>query len=122
MFEVCRVIIFCGEVERCGAFYRDVLGLTELPSEHPPSEWMEFDAGGCRLALHQAYGPDGAYREPTGGSENPHKVVFHAAEVAAAREELVSRGAAMDPLKVFGDLQLCDGSDPEGHRFQISNR
>ena len=122
MLQMRRVIIFCGDVERCGEFYRDVLGLTPLPSEHPASEWMEFDAGGCRLSLHQAYGPDGAHREPTGGPENSHKVTFYAEDVAAARQELVTRGAEMDAIKAFGELQVCDGSDPEGHRIQISNR
>lgn len=26
------------------------------------------------------------------------------------------------PLNCIDELALCDGTDPEGHRFQISNR
>jgi len=48
--------------------------------------------------------------------------VFHADDVAAAREDLVSRGAKMGPVKIFGDLHLCDGDDPDENRFQLSNR
>jgi hypothetical protein len=34
----------------------------------------------------------------------------------------MSRGVAMGEVKVFGDLRLCDGSDPDENRFQLSNR
>ena len=38
------------------------------------------------------------------------------------REELLRRGAPMQEVETFGGLVVCDGWDPEGHRFQISNR
>ena len=41
---------------------------------------------------------------------------------AAARDLLIDRGAFMGPVNVFGDLHLCDGEDPDGNRFQLSNR
>ena len=41
------------------------------------------------------------------------------------RQVLIKKGVQMDALQRFpdfGDLILCDGSDPEGRRFQICNR
>jgi predicted enzyme related to lactoylglutathione lyase len=117
-----RVILFVGDVERCANFYRDLFDLSPIESRRPSDEWCELDAGGCRLAFHKAYGPDGPVDGPTGGPNNPHKIVFYAEDVPAMREELIRRGAQMEDASIAGDLALCDGSDPEGHRFQISNR
>ena len=74
--------------------------------------------GGASIAIHRAgpnvtIGPD---------FEGPHKIVFHADDVYAARADLMSRGVAMGEVKVFGDLRLCDGGDPDENRFQLSNR
>ena len=117
-----RVIVFVGDVEKCAEFYRRTFDLTTVESTHAPDEWLELEAGGCRLAFHKAHGADGPVRGPTGGSHNPHKIVFKAEDVPATRELLVQRGAAMDEVKTFGEQVMCDGSDPEGHRFQITNR
>ena len=117
-----RVIVFVGDVERCASFYRDMFQLEVVPNKHVSSEWMELDAGGCRLAFHQAYGPDGPIASPTGSPRNPHKIVFYAEDVTAMRDLLVRKGAQMNEIETFGDISLCDGQDPEGHRFQISNR
>ena len=113
-----RIIIFVADVEKCADFYRDLFDLSPIESTLPSDEWRELDAGGCRLAFRKAHETDG----PTGSPANPHKIVFYAEDVPALREELVRRGAKMDQAKEFGDLALCDGTDPEGHRFQISNQ
>lgn len=116
-----RVIIFVGDVQKCARFYADVFGFTALPSTHAAAEWAELDTGGCRLAFHKAHGPDGPVDAPTGSPMNPHKVVFFAEDVEAARAAVVARGAVMGDVRRFGTLTLCDGTDPEGHVFQISN-
>ena len=117
-----RIIIFVGDVQKCADFFRDVFGFTAVPGDDDPAEWIELDTGGCRLAFHKARGGKGRIGFPTGGSRNPHKIVFFAENVAAVRELLVKRGAKMGKLHQFGKLILCDGDDPEGHKFQISNR
>ena len=117
-----RVIVFVGDVEKCAEFYQKLFDLTPIQSTHALEEWLELDAGGCRLAFHKAYGPDGPQDGPTGDPGNPHKIVFYAEDVPAMRQELVQRGARMEEVKQFGDVALCDDSDPEGHRFQICNR
>jgi predicted enzyme related to lactoylglutathione lyase len=117
-----RIIIFVGDVKRCAEFYRDAFGFTTVASDHPDSEWLELETGGCRLAFHKATGPDGPINSPTGSPMNPHKIVFYAEDVAKARTNLVAKGAKMWDVRTFGALTLCDGCDPEGHVFQISNR
>ena len=112
------VIVFVSDVEKCADFYRVVFELELIEDTHSAGEWCELDAGGCRLAFHKAYGADG----PTGSPADPHKLVFYATDVAALRDELLRRGAQMDEMQVTNGLMLCDGTDPEGHRFQISNR
>jgi catechol 2,3-dioxygenase-like lactoylglutathione lyase family enzyme len=117
-----RIIIFVGDVRKCADFYRDNFGFTIVPSDDPPSEWMELDTGGCRLAFHQAHGPKGPIHSPTGGPMNPHKIVFYAKDVAKARVKLIAKGVKMRTVQTYGKLRFCDGRDPEGHVFQISNR
>ncbi len=113
-----RVIVFVADVEKCADFYRAMFDLSPIKSDLAADEWVELDAGGCRLAFHKAHGAHG----PTGSPAAPHKIVFYAEDVGAVQQELVRRGAQMDEVQTFGDLLLCDGTDPEGHRFQISNR
>ncbi|MAE66658.1 MAG: hypothetical protein CMJ18_20510 [Phycisphaeraceae bacterium] len=117
-----RIIIFVGDVEKCGAFFRDLFDLEIIEDSHMPGEWLELNGGGCSLAFHKAFGPNGPIDTPTGSPGHPHKIVFHAEDVEAMREELIRRGAEMGEINRFGDVALCDGADPEGHRFQISSR
>ena len=119
---ISRVIIFVGDVQKCAGFFRDAFGLETVPGDYEPDEWQELDAGGCRIAFHKARGPNGPIDTPTGGPSNPHKLVFYAEDVPATREELVRRGADMQDTRTFGEFVVCDGVDPEGHPFQISNR
>lgn len=117
-----RVIIFVADVQKCAAFYRDAFGFAALPSDEDPTGWIELETGGCRLAFHKSRGSGSATNARTRGRMNPHKIVFFARDVAAARSALVARGAKMGKLYKSGSLSLCDGADPEGHVFQISNR
>jgi len=116
-----RVIVYVGDVQKCARFYADVFGFAALPSDLPSAEWAELDTGGCRLAFINAHGPDGPINSPTGSPMNPHKIVFYAEDVEAARATAVARGAVMGDVRKFLLQVLCDGKDPEGHVFQISN-
>jgi|HubBroStandDraft_1064217.scaffolds.fasta_scaffold92379_4 hypothetical protein len=42
-----RIIIFVGDVKRCAEFYRDAFGFTIIAGDHPESEWLELETGGC---------------------------------------------------------------------------
>ena len=115
-----RIIIFSGDALRCATFFRDVFGMSPIGEWSP--EWAELDGGGCSLAFHQAYGPDGKITKATGSGNNPHKIVFTVDDVEATRQELIEKGVQMGEVLHIpkqGNLILCDGADPEGHRFQI---
>ena len=106
---VARVIFFTRQMELMTEFYRDVIGLKQVTAE---PGWREFDAGAMRVALHS--GP------PSPKAKGP-KLVFHAKDVAAAREALVARGAKLGKVKP-GHYTLCDGRDPDGNAIQLSSR
>lgn len=112
-----RVIVFVADVQKCASFYRDAFDLDSIPSDDPAG-WQELDAGSCRLAFHKANRASG----PKGVPNYSHKIVFYSDDVAAIRDELTRRGIKMGKVRTLGDLVLCDGRDPEGHRFQVSNR
>jgi catechol 2,3-dioxygenase-like lactoylglutathione lyase family enzyme len=91
------------------SFYRDILGLKVLTDD---PKWKDFDVGGgMRLALHEG--------EPDAGKT---KIAFFTEDVAKARATLIERGAKMKNVISGAGLALCDGTDPDGNVFQISNR
>jgi len=109
--EIRRVILFTANLAGMTAFYRDVVGLEVAGRE---DGWVDFKAGACSLALHAG--------SPKIGNRPP-KIVFHAADVAAARAALVKRGLAQaGPVKSTASFDMCDCKDPDGNRFQISSR
>ena len=114
-----RVILMVKDVPTLAAFYRDCLGCKIIGEID--AEWTELDVGGCAIALH-------AWESTQ--SERGHsgvKIVFGVEDVEATREELISKGVRMDEIMKSDEppwkvLRLCDGYDPEGNWFQISNR
>lgn len=107
---ISRIILFTAQMKVMVGFYRDRLGLEQIADE---PGWQEFAAGACRIALHRGSGSPGA-KAP--------KIVFFAADVAATRADLVARGVALGKIRSVGGLDLCDGKDPDGNPFQVSNR
>jgi predicted enzyme related to lactoylglutathione lyase len=105
-----RIVIFTADMSRMATFYRDVIGLDQMREERG---WVEFAAGGCNVALHNGTSAIGS---------RPPKLVFFSKDVAAARERLVKRGARLGKVKSKNGLDLCEGKDPDGNPFQISNR
>ncbi|HWU96520.1 MAG TPA: VOC family protein [Sphingomonas sp.] len=110
--EVRRVILFTTNFAAMRDFYRETLGLEIAETEEG---WADFDAGPIRLAIH-------AGRGGGSGEAGAHKVTFFAADVEAVRAELIGRGVAMGKVSRFDETAFCDGHDPDGNRFQISNR
>jgi catechol 2,3-dioxygenase-like lactoylglutathione lyase family enzyme len=108
--KIRRIVMFTSRMEAMTAFYRDVIGLELQVNE---KGWKDFDAGGINLALHNGTSEVG---------RRPPKLVFHSDDVAATREALIRRGAKMGKVKSGSGLDLCEGADPDGNPFQISNR
>lgn len=108
--KVSRVVIFTIRMEAMAAFYRDVIQLKQTANG---AGWKEFDAGTIALALHNGTSEVG---------KRPPKLVFYSSDVACTREALMERGAKMGKVKSGAGLDLCEGRDPDGNPFQISNR
>ncbi len=65
------------------------------------------------------------YRDVLGTSQvgrRPPKIGFWAKDIGAARQELVGRGAKMSKVMEGGGLARCEGVDPDGNPFSISDR
>jgi len=124
--RIARVIVFAKDIAPLAQFYEGVMGLPRVATADDAREFVAFDAGGCHLCLHQV--PERRARDiriespPRAREATPLKVAFFAADVDARRAELVARGAHMGEVQRAGSLALCDGIDPEGNVFQISNR
>jgi len=117
--KLMRVMLLVKDVPALAAFYRDSLGCTIIGKIDP--EWTEVDAGGCAIALHRWRTSQAERGQPT------VKIVFGVSDVEATREELVAKGVQMAEMMTcdeapYEGLRLCDGFDPEGNWFQISNR
>ena len=115
--HLARVIIFTHNMAKMTTFYRDQLGLAaHVDPEYDATEWIEFDAGATRIALHKAHGKGG------GKETCAHKIAFYAKNVAATRAALLKKKVKLGEVKIFGKLVMCDGVDPDGNKIQISNR
>jgi catechol 2,3-dioxygenase-like lactoylglutathione lyase family enzyme len=105
-----RIVLFTRDMPGMIAFYRDVLGLRMVKDE---SGWKELDADGCMIALHNGTSQVG---------KRPPKIGFWAKDVAAARETLIARGAKLGKVMCGRGLTRCEGKDPDGNQFSISDR
>lgn len=105
-----RIVLFTKDMPGMTAFYRDVLGLRLRKNE---KDWKEFDANGCVIALHDGTSEVG---------RRPPKIGFWAANIAGARQELIGRGAKMSKLIEGAGLVRCEGKDPDGNPFSVSDR
>lgn len=104
------IVLFTKDMPRMVAFYRDVLGLKLRKDE---KGWKEFDANGCVIAL---------YNGTSAVGKRPPKIGFWAEDIAAARAELVGRGAKMSKVMAGAGLTRCEGKDPDGNPFSLSDR
>jgi catechol 2,3-dioxygenase-like lactoylglutathione lyase family enzyme len=105
-----RIVLFTKDLPRMTTFYRDVLGLPLVKDERG---WKELDANGCVIALHNGSSEVG---------KRPPKIGFWASDVAGTREALIGRGAKLGKVMSGSGLTRCEGKDPDGNPFSISDR
>jgi predicted enzyme related to lactoylglutathione lyase len=108
-----RVIVFSPDAERLAAFYSSIFDLERLEQEG--TGWVELDAGECSIAFHHV-------NEHAPVRDGWIKLVFGSADVTAEKARLESLGINMSEITTFNGIDLCDGLDPDGNRFQISSR
>ena len=115
-------ILFVKDFDRMTAFYEEHLGLEAEPSAF--DGWRRYPVGSGSFALHAIPSP---YADsisiddpPTVREGTPVKPIFFVADVAAAREELTSRGVRRANADAGLSDELDDFVDPEGNVFQIA--
>lgn len=105
-----RIVLFTRNRRGVVTFHRDGLGLMLRKDE---KGCKEFDANRCIIALHNG---------TTEIGRRPPEIGFWANDVEAVRQELVGRGVRMTNLMSGGGLTRCEGKDPDGNPFSISDR
>ncbi|MDZ4711241.1 MAG: VOC family protein [bacterium] len=112
--EIIRIIFFVKDVAKSAEFYRDIIGLEIIGEIN--SEWTELKAGGCNLALHRSSATSAKK------GDSGVKIVFATADVEKSKSELESKGLKMGKLITYEKIKFCDGTDPDGNKFQFSDR
>lgn len=112
--KLTRIILFVNDVPKIAKFYIDAFGLKVIGKID--EEWTELEAGGCNIALHKT----------SVRTEKDHdsgvKIVFGTNDVPVTKLKLEKKGIAMGKLFTFEEIQFCNGKDPDGNVFQISDR
>jgi hypothetical protein len=128
-----RVILYVRNVDVLRNFYHTQFGLPV--AEEIAGEWVVLTAGAVELALHLVGPPyrhtpadastepeDAAPDDGNGAASNAKLVFTITSGLPELRSRLVAAGVKMRDLKRYpGFPQLmCDGVDPEGNVFQLS--
>ncbi|HWA30596.1 MAG TPA: VOC family protein [Rhizomicrobium sp.] len=98
------------------AFYREVLGLTEIPK---PAELQGrggawFQTG--NLQMHIGIDPE------AGGPKSKRHVCFLVADLAKAKAEVMAKGVTIEEESVVEGLSRFFIRDPAGNRIEIGMR
>ncbi len=116
-----RIILYVRNVSTLATFYRDTLELSVI--EEFKEEWVVLQAGHCELALHKA-GEDYVSSDAISSRLNNNaKLVFAVhGDIEVLRAKLIANGTPMGEIKSYPGFTgpLCDGTDPEGNVFQLS--
>jgi len=114
-----RLILYVRNVARLKSFYQTHFGFRVI--EEFGNEWAVLAAGQVELALHLAGNP---WRSvPLAPGSSNAKLVFTVdSGLAELRTKLEKANAPVGEIKRYPGFaySLCDGRDPEGNVFQIS--
>src|SRR6185295_10998827 len=93
-----RAMIYVKDLSRMTAFYGQTLGLKRVDDGRYDS-WVEFDAGGARVALHAIPAEIARHisisSPATPREKDPVKLFFEVKDVEGERARLASLGVAM---------------------------
>lgn len=114
-----RLILYVRDVARLKAFYETNFGFRVV--EEIDGEWAVLMAGQVELALHLA---GQRFREvsPAPVSSNAKLVFTVDSGLSELRSKLMMFGVPLGEIKRYPGFaySLCDGRDPEGNVFQLS--
>lgn len=115
-------MVYVKDLERMKQFYGQLLGV-EPTNQKSTNEWVAFDTGGVRFALHAIPGDIAKNIEiaspPEPRESGAVKLIFAVKDVEGERERLESLGirTVRRPWQQPGEA--CDAVDPEGNVFQL---
>jgi catechol 2,3-dioxygenase-like lactoylglutathione lyase family enzyme len=113
-----EVILYVKDMNKMVQFYRDALDLPLSNPEirdHTNEDWVTYESGNCRLALHS--GGNGNI-----GKDSP-KIVFRVQDINSARFQLLELGVAASEIRSPAPgTFVCDSKDPEGNPFSIEQQ
>ena len=114
-----RVLLYVRDVGRLKSFYQTHFGFRVI--EEIDNEWAVLMAGQVELALHLVGQP---FRNvPLVSEQSNAKVVFSVdSGLTELRSKLERAGVPVGEIKRYRGFaySLCDGRDPEGNVFQLS--
>jgi catechol 2,3-dioxygenase-like lactoylglutathione lyase family enzyme len=116
--RLCRAMFYVEDLDRMVSFYSETLGLKVI-EETRLGDFVEFDAGGTRLALHAIPREIADQIEitspPAPREKCPVKVTFDVEGKDAEARRLKALGVTV----IERPWGACDGVDPEGNIFGI---
>jgi predicted enzyme related to lactoylglutathione lyase len=116
-----RLILYVHDVTLLKSFYQTHFDLTI--SEEIENEWVVMKAGEVEIALHRVGEPYRQLTKPKQAGTSNVKIVFSVnSGLVELREKLLDAGVRMRNLKRYDGFPrlMCDGEDPEGNVFQLS--
>ena len=107
-----RIWYRVSDLDAARAFYRDVLGFTEMFVDEDEG-WVSLDRGETEIAIGLA--------EDVGGDGEGQVATIDVEYVKAERERLTAAGAEVGTvLELHGAMRLLDVFDPDGNRIQLT--
>lgn len=110
-------MLFVVDLPAMAAFYRDTVGFAAI-EETRLDDWVEFDTGETRFALHAISPHYGAEASPVPRETAGCKLILSVADLAATRERLAAAGATILDRAWGG----WDFADPEGNVLGVRER
>jgi len=110
-------MLFAVDFEAMTAFYRDVVGFTPV-AETRLDDWVEFDTGSTRFALHAIPAHVGAKASAAPRETGGCKLILAVDDLTTARERLAVAGATILDRPWGG----WDFADPEGNVIGVTER
>ena len=103
-------MLFVVDLAAMEAFYRDAVAYAPIEDTRL-DDWVEFDTGTARFALHAIPAQVGTTASPTPRETAGCKLILAVDDLAAARERLTKAGATILDRPWGG----WDFADPEGN-------
>ncbi len=115
--RLASALLYVKDLAALTAFYRALLDTA--PVNESPG-WVEFPAGAATLGLHAIPGPIAEQivisTPPEPREETPIKLIFAVPDLALERARLAALGITL----IERPWGACDGMDPEGNIFTIT--